>query len=94
MKRVEGTKECHTLTLLHSPRIACLAGITLESDFLSVAISVPLVTLCPRDRVDYSHAELTDPEAAAIAHGEWLLRAAKAGLTWAADPLLSRVRAL
>lgn len=70
MKRVEGTKECDVLSLPHSPRIACLAGIALESDLLSVVISVPLVTLCPRDRVDCSRAELKCPEAVAIAHGE------------------------
>lgn len=70
MKRVEGAQECDALSLLHSPRIACLAGTALESDLLSVVISVPLVTLCPRDRVDRSRAELTGPEAAAIAHRE------------------------
>lgn len=79
-KRVEVTKECHVLSLLHSPRIACLAGSALESDLLSVAISVPLVALCPGDRVDSTGAEPTGPEAAAIAHREWLLRVAKAGL--------------
>lgn len=70
MKRVEGTKECDALSLLHSPRIAWLARTALESDLLSVVISVPWVTLCPGDRVDRSQAELTGPEAAAIAHGE------------------------
>lgn len=70
MKRVEGAKECNALSLFHSPRIACLSGTALESDLLSVVISVPLVTLCLRDRVDCSWAELTGPEAAAIAHGE------------------------
>lgn len=81
VKRVEVTKECHVLSLLHSPRIACLAGSALESDLLSVAVSVPLVTLCPGDRADTTRAKLTGPEAAAIAHREWFSRVAKAGLT-------------
>lgn len=80
VKRVEVTKECHVLPLLHSPRIACLAGSALESDLLSVAVSVPLVALCPGDRVDTTHAELTGPKGAAIAHREWFLRVAKAAL--------------
>lgn len=81
VKRVEVTKECHVLSLFHSPRVACLAGSALESDLLSVALSVPLVTLCPRDRADTTRAELTGPEAAAIAHREWFSRVAKAVLT-------------
>lgn len=70
MKRVEGTKECDALSLLPGLRIACLVGTALESDLLSVIISVPLVTVCPRDMVDCSRAGLSGPEAAAIAHGE------------------------
>lgn len=69
-KRVEGTKVWHVLSVLHIPRVACLARIALESDLLSVAISVPLVTVCPGDRVDCTRAKLTGAEVAAIAHRE------------------------
>lgn len=81
-----GPKECISLCLSRTASgTACPAIITLESDWLPVAVSAGLVTLCPGEWGLTS--ELTAHRGVvAIAHEEWLPKAAEAQLTWSWPP--------